>query len=70
MIKDTQSKNTINKLNTFKEIVDSHTPIANTLKKVKEEKVMMVEVKKKFRNNLKADLTKKNINFYVHFVLV
>ena len=63
--KQLEKKTTINKLNTFKEIVESHTPLANTIKKVKQEKVMIVEEKKKFRNILKEN--KKNISFYVSF---
>ena len=62
-----EKKTTINKLNTFKQVVDSHTPLVNTLKKVKEEKTIIVKEKANFKNMLKAN--KKNINFYVSFYI-
>ena len=57
------TKTTINKLNTFKQVVDSHTPLANTLKKVREEKVIIVKEKAVFKNMLKQN--KQNVSLYV-----
>ena len=65
--KQLENKTTLNQLNTFKDVVESHTPLANTLKKVKEEKVLIVEKKKTFRNILKDN--KKNISFFVSFYI-